>query len=113
METGGLILYSVVKADPALVAAVTALGPVDAIIAPNLQHWIFIEKWAALYPDATLWFAEMSHGEDLRHKLSDVLNGHRGSIYDLKKNGVRFMHDVFGFRSDIILLITESCRIDY
>ena len=71
---GGLTLHSVVKADAALIAAVAALGEVTSIVAPNLQHWLFIKEWADAYPDASIWLADAAHGEDLHEKLAMVIS---------------------------------------
>ena len=41
-----------VRSSEDLTAAVGALGPVRAIIAPNLMHHLFVGDWMAAYPDA-------------------------------------------------------------
>jgi len=85
--TGGLTLHSVVEADAGLVAAVAALGSVSRIVAPNLQHWLFIEGWAAAHPDASILLAEPACGEDLHAKLADQLREHRGEVKTLPRAG--------------------------
>ena len=85
--SGGLTLHSVVTADAALIAAVAALGEVTNIVAPNLQHWLFVKEWAAAYPDAKIWLAEAAHGEDLHEKLAVALTHHRGEIRTLAHVG--------------------------
>lgn len=48
----GLILYSPVALDNELVAAIAALGPLRAIVAPNLYHHLYLRNAAAVFPDA-------------------------------------------------------------
>ena len=84
---GGLTLHSVVQADGPLLAAVAALGPVTNIVAPNLQHWLFIKEWAAAHPDASIWLAGAANGEDLHEKLAEALAGHRGNVRTLARAG--------------------------
>lgn len=58
LDTGaGLILYSPVPATAELVEAVTALGTVRWIVAPNLLHHLFVQDWHAALPQAELWAA--------------------------------------------------------
>jgi hypothetical protein len=52
---GGLFVHSPVALDPALREAVDALGPVTAIVAPNLLHHLFVGAWASAYPGASVW----------------------------------------------------------
>lgn len=52
---GGLFVHSPVALDPAMREAVSALGPVTAIVAPNLYHHLFVGDWARAYPGASVW----------------------------------------------------------
>jgi hypothetical protein len=52
LRDGGLVLHSPVRADDETRAALDALGPVRAVIAPNLHHHFFVGGWARAYPDA-------------------------------------------------------------
>ncbi len=49
---GGLFVHSPVALDPALRAAVDALGTVTAIVAPSLFHNLYVGEWRAAYPNA-------------------------------------------------------------
>ncbi len=51
---GSLVLHSPVEADAATRAAVAALGPVGAIVCPNLVHHLFAAPWKEAYPEARL-----------------------------------------------------------
>lgn len=52
LPDGGLWLHSPVRFEPALGAAVDALGPVRFLVAPNLMHHLHMKDWAAAYPEA-------------------------------------------------------------
>ena len=54
LANGGLFVHSPVALDAETKAAVDALGPVRAIVAPNLFHHLFVGAWASAYPDAKL-----------------------------------------------------------
>ncbi len=55
LPDGGLWLHSPVACVPELVAAVEALGPVVAIIAPNVFHYTHLADWARTFPDASVF----------------------------------------------------------
>ncbi|NOJ78141.1 DUF4336 domain-containing protein [Myxococcus xanthus] len=52
LPDGGLWLHSPVRCSPEARAAVDALGPVRFLVAPNLMHHLYVQDWAAAYPDA-------------------------------------------------------------
>jgi len=54
LPDGGLWLHSPVACGPELVAAVEAVGPVAAIIAPNVFHYTHLADWARAFPHATI-----------------------------------------------------------
>ena len=47
-------MHSPVALDPELRAAVDALGPVAAIVAPSRFHHLYVGEWAAAYPRASI-----------------------------------------------------------
>jgi hypothetical protein len=51
---GSLFVHSPVALDAELRAAVDALGPVAAIVAPNLFHHLYVAEWARAYPGASV-----------------------------------------------------------
>ncbi|MBV1857995.1 MAG: DUF4336 domain-containing protein [Nannocystaceae bacterium] len=55
LESGGLLLHSVVPIDDALAAALETLGPVEHIVAPNLLHHTHLAPAIERYPAATVW----------------------------------------------------------
>ncbi len=54
LRDGGLFVHSPVGLDAGVRAAVDALGPVRAIVAPSKFHHVFVPAWRAAYPDALL-----------------------------------------------------------
>lgn len=49
---GGLWLHSPLQATDDLVAQVSALGPVQHLVAPSCLHHLFIGAWQSRFPDA-------------------------------------------------------------
>ena len=49
---GGLFVHSPVALDAATKAAVDALGPVTALVAPSRFHHLFVGEWLRAYPEA-------------------------------------------------------------
>ena len=52
LTDGGLVLISPVGLDDGLKAAIDALGPVRALVSPNLLHHLYMGEWMDAYPDA-------------------------------------------------------------
>ncbi len=52
LADGGLFVHSPVALDPATRAAVDALGPVRAVVAPSIFHHLHVGAWMAAYPGA-------------------------------------------------------------
>lgn len=52
LDDGGLFVHSPIALDDALRAAIDALGPVRAIVAPSKFHHLFVASWVAAYPEA-------------------------------------------------------------
>lgn len=57
LQDGSLWLHSPVSCDPDLVAAVSALGTVSAIVAPNTLHYTFLDDWVRAFPAALTYAA--------------------------------------------------------
>ncbi len=55
LPDGGLFLHSPVRLDDATRAALDALGPVRAVVAPSLVHHFFAGDYPAAYAQATLY----------------------------------------------------------
>ncbi len=57
LPDGGLLLHSPTRSTPALRAELDRTGPVRAILAPNLAHWMYAPEWQRTYPEAQTWAA--------------------------------------------------------
>lgn len=55
LEGGGLFLWSPVEGHERWRAALSALGRVDHIVAPNSLHHLALAEWHTAYPQARLW----------------------------------------------------------
>lgn len=55
LADGGLFVHSPVALDSETKAAVDALGPVRAVVAPSRFHHLFVRDWLGAYPDASVW----------------------------------------------------------
>jgi hypothetical protein len=51
---GGLWVHSPIRPTPELVAALTALGPVQHLVCPNLFHHVYAGEMQTAFPDALL-----------------------------------------------------------
>lgn len=58
LQNGSLWLHSPVSCNPELVAAVSALGPISAIVAPNTLHYTFLADWVRAFPAASTYAAQ-------------------------------------------------------
>lgn len=57
LRDGAAMLHSPIALTPELVEAVTALGELRHLIAPNWIHYAFVGDWAARFPEARVWAA--------------------------------------------------------
>lgn len=57
LQDGSLWIHSPVSCSRNLVDAVSAMGPVAAIVAPNTLHYTFLSDWVRAFPEATAFGA--------------------------------------------------------
>ena len=55
---GGVVLISPIPLSQTLTAAIEAVGPVRAIVAPSLLHHLFVGEWMQAYPNAVSFGCE-------------------------------------------------------
>ena len=82
LESGEIALVSLAPLTEELFAAVTALGEVNALVAPSLQHWTFLPEWAERLPQARVLVAPAALGEDLADKLPARLTARAEVLLD-------------------------------
>ena len=64
------------------------------ILVPNLQHWLFLEPWLAVFPTASVGLVPSACDEDLLAKMPG-LKSHPGEVLDLD-NGLEEALDRHG-----------------
>merc|ERR1711997_1426355 len=82
-KDGNLTLHSVVPMDRHLIEAIRKLGKVTLFLAPNLQHWLFLNDWLNEFPNASIGLVPSAFDEDLNTKITK-LGKHQGNIVQLK-----------------------------
>lgn len=55
LASGGLWLWSPIAVDDELIAEVKALGTIEVMVSPNKIHWLFMQQWQEIFPDAEVW----------------------------------------------------------
>lgn len=55
LASGGLWVHSPGPLEPALIAEISALGPVQALVAPNAMHHLYLTQNAQAFPQATVY----------------------------------------------------------
>lgn len=88
-----LVLISPVPARQEVVDAVKELGTVTAIVAPNVQHWLFVAEWARLFPQAQIFRGPDAPGDALGAKLKpltcvEALRNQHHSPFPLRPHAV-------------------------
>jgi hypothetical protein len=64
LDDGGLWLHSPVEHSAQLQQAITSLGPISAIIAPNSYHYLQVDAWASANSSAAVFASA-----DVAHKM--------------------------------------------
>jgi len=84
-KDGRLTLHSVAPLEDDLLKEVNKLGEVSLLLAPNLQHWLFLEGWVKAFPKADIGLVPGAFDEDLQKKMK-FLGNHQGKVFILKEN---------------------------
>jgi len=84
-KDGRLTVHSVVPLDDDLLKEVSKLGEVSLLLAPNLQHWLFLESWVKAFPKVDVGLVPGAFDEDLEKKMR-FLEQHQGKVFLLKEN---------------------------
>ncbi|KIW99867.1 uncharacterized protein Z518_10795 [Rhinocladiella mackenziei CBS 650.93] len=92
LQTGNVAVFSPVALTPDVKAKVQSMGPPKYIIAPDIEHHIFISTWSAEYPEA-----EIIGMEGLPEKRES----------DPATKGIKFTH-VFSAKNKLDLHVTPE-----
>ena len=113
LTDGGLWLHSPVAATDSRVDAVSALGPVRHVVAPNKFHHLFVTSWLDRFPDATSW-AEPGLARrrgDIRfdHELGDKAEPvWEADLDQILSRGSRVLNEaIFHHRASRTLIFTD------
>lgn len=113
LPDGGTWLHSPVAADPATRAAVEAIGPLRAIVAPSRIHHFFAGEWKRAHPEARLLGAPglAAKRRDLAFdgELGDAPDGsYAGALEQHVVRGAPYLSEtVFLHRASRTLLLTD------
>lgn len=101
---GGLLVHSPVSLDTEVRAAVEALGPVEAIVAPSLFHHLYVREWTEAFPRATAFCCP-----GLESKRKDVAWGAILSDSTLWPGEIDQVHfSALPFSNEVILFHRKS-----
>jgi hypothetical protein len=113
LRDGGLFLHSPVHLDEKTREALDALGPVRAVVAPNLHHHLFIRDYADAYPRARFYAAPGLRAKRPQTRFDDELGDEappewRGEIEQLIFQGAAPISEVvFLHKATRTLLLTD------
>ena len=113
LPDGGLFLHSPIRLDDETRAALDAIGPVRAVVAPSKVHHFFVGPYRDAYPEAKLWAAPglPEKRKDLRFdaELGDEAPPEWSSVLDQHLfRGAPFMNEVaFFHRPSRTLILTD------
>ncbi|MDP2317082.1 MAG: DUF4336 domain-containing protein [Pseudomonadota bacterium] len=77
LADGRLLVHAPGKLEEADIAAIRALGPVAAVVAPNLLHHLFFDAARAAFPEAEGW-APAALATKVKAPLTGVYDGRGG-----------------------------------
>lgn len=119
LADGGLWLHSPTRHTPALEAALTPLGPVRHLVAPNTAHWVHVSPWQKAFPDAKLWAApgvvERARGQDVHLRAAGTLGDASppdwaGQIEQAVFSGPGLVEVAFHHRATRTLVLTDGVQ---
>ena len=117
LPDGGLLLHSPTHLTPSLQAALDPLGPVRALVAPSVAHWMFLPEWQRAYPEAKTWAPAAlrvraqvkKSGVVIDHDLSGTAPMEWGGVLDLLSvpGAIGFVEFAFFHRPSRTLILTD------
>lgn len=117
LKDGSLFVHSPTKLSEGLRDAVSGLGPVAHLIAPNWIHYAYVAEWQAAFPEAQSWAAPgvieraKSHDMDLAfdHELAtDQVTPWQDDLRQMVVPGSKVHREaVFFHRASSTLILTD------
>ena len=117
LDAGELWIWSPVALRDGMAEAVAALGPVAHLVSPNKIHHLYLQDWAARFPDAQLWgpLSTLRKRTDLRFETpldDEAPPAWRGQIEQVRFHGSLFMDEVVffhrGSRTAVLADLSEN-----
>lgn len=114
LRDGSLLLHAPGSLSPEDIAAIRALGPVAAVVAPNLEHYLFYGAAREAFPDAR-GFAAPGLEKRLKAPIDAVFNGQNagpwaGTLEQHFVGGLDKLQETVLFHPDSrTLIITDLC----
>jgi hypothetical protein len=113
LPSGRLWLHSPIRLDEALVEALSRLGPIAHVVAPNSIHYWWIRDWSDRFPEAQVWaVARLAAGARLRVPAHFVIGGQPPSAWEgvldqETVSGARIVEADFFHRPSKTLILTD------
>ncbi|MFN8641015.1 MAG: DUF4336 domain-containing protein [Candidatus Binatia bacterium] len=115
LRDGSLLLHSPVPLDAATRAALDAIGPVRAVVAPSLVHHFYVGEYGAAYPEARLYAAPGLERKRADVRFAAVLDDEppapwAGQLEQCVFRGAPIINEVVFFHPPTrTLLLTDLC----
>ena len=111
LADGSVWVHSPIACEPDLLAAIQAIGPVAAVIAPNTLHDLFFAAWAKACPDAAL-FASAGLSDAIADRPATVLGDQPAAAWrdEIDVHVIdlgTFVEAVFHHRASGTLIVTD------
>ncbi|MEH2513106.1 hypothetical protein V1291_004460 [Nitrobacteraceae bacterium AZCC 1564] len=113
LPAGAMWIHSPVPLTDELARAITRIGPVSHLVAPNTIHYWWVGEWKRRFPDAQVWaVSRLDPGAKERMPPHTVLNSEpprewNGVINQVIVEGTRLMEADFFHRPSRTLVITD------
>jgi hypothetical protein len=112
LGSGGLLVHAPITPTPELRAAIDQLGPVQAVVAPNSMHHLFLGPFLAAYPQARGYAAPGAIAKHPELQLENIPNNPdllwAGDLDHLELAGAPKLGEVaFFHRASRTLILTD------
>lgn len=114
---GGLWLHSPIPLDEVLRAEIESLGRVEAIVAPNKMHHLFLAECAAAFPSAAVYGApglpaKRPDLQQLRVLTRESQPGWKDQLDQVFFEGIPFANETLWFhRPSATLIVTDLVQL--
>ncbi|MBS1970575.1 MAG: DUF4336 domain-containing protein [Bdellovibrionales bacterium] len=114
LDANNLMVISPIEPTPKLVEAISDIGMVKYIVAPNGMHHLYVNKFAANFPEAEIWGPADLHAKRNDIQFSGVLDtqevmpwDHYVEMHSLKARAPMFEEFLFFHPKTKTLIVTD------